>query len=115
MILDLEICILWNRKFKDEGVKNLVKGIPTHNNLIKLHLNFSDCNLSHKSGVSISLLLRKLSMAEDLKIILCSNKEFKDEGIMNTVQGIPTHNNLKKLHLNFSDCVLSYKSGVFIG
>ena len=41
MILDLEICILWNRKFKDEGVKNLVKGIQaSFLDLKKLFLGF---------------------------------------------------------------------------
>ena len=103
-----------NNYFKDAGVKSIVKGIPTHNHLKRLHFCFSDCNLCSKSGVSIGKLFGKLKKVEDLEVDISWNEEFKDQGVKKVVQGIPTHNHLKKLGLNFSDCNLSQKSGDFL-
>jgi hypothetical protein len=40
-------------------------------------------------------------VVEDLEINLRNNYELKDEGVGNIVKGIPTHNYLKRLHLDF--------------
>ena len=78
-------------------------------------MKFDECNLNSQSGDLIGQFLGKLHVIKDLEICIPWNKKFKDEGVKNLVKGIPNHNNLKKLHLNFSDCGLSHKSGVFIG
>ena len=69
MVEDLEINLRNNYELKDEGVGNIVKGIPTHNHLTRLLLGFSDCNLSSKSGVSIGKMFRKLTNVEDLEVL----------------------------------------------
>ena len=98
---DLEVNLSWNKEFKDEGVKNAVQGIPTHNNLKRHYLDFCMCSLSSKSGVSIGKMFRKLTKVDDLEVNLSINEEFKDEGVKNFVQEIPAHNNFKRLYLNF--------------
>ena len=75
----------YNKEFKDEGVKNAVQEIPTHNNLKRLQLDFAKCNLSSKSGVSIGKMFRKLIKIEDLKVYLNDNLEFKDQGVKKVV------------------------------
>ena len=101
MVEDLEINLSKNYELKDEGVGNIVKGIPTHNHLERLYLGFRGCKLSSKSGFFIGKLFGKLTKVEDLEVDLSWNEEFKDEGVKNTVQGITTHNHLKRLHLEF--------------
>ena len=115
MVEDLEINLEDNSELKDECVGNIVKGIPTHNHLKRLHLGFEYCELSSKSGVSFGKLFGKLNRIEDLEVYLPDNEEFKDEGVKNTVQGITIHNHLKRLHLGLVNCNLSSKSGVSIG
>ena len=97
----MKLNLSWNRNLKDEGVRNIVKGIPTHNNLKRLHLDFEFCNLSSKSGVFIGKLFPKLTKVEYLEVHLSENLEFKGEGVKNIVQGITIHNHLKRLHLDF--------------
>jgi len=104
-----------NKEFKDEGVKNTVQGITTHNHLTRLYLGFRYCKLSSKSGVSFGKLFGKLTRVEDLEVRLSGNMGFKDEGVKNTVQGITTHNHLTRLCLDFENCNLSSKSGVSFG
>ncbi len=115
MVEDLEINLEDNSELKDEGVGNIVKGIPIHNHLKRLHLGFEYCELSSKSGVSFGKLFGKLTRIEDLEVYLSMNDEFKDEGVKNTVQGITTHNHLTRLCLDFENCNLSSKSGVSTG
>ena len=78
MAEDLKIILDSNEKFKDQGVKNIANEIPTHNNLKKLHLNFSDCGISQKSGVFIGKSFGKLNKVEHLEVNFSWNKEFKD-------------------------------------
>ena len=85
MVEDLEINLICNYELKDEGVGNIVKGIPTHNHLKRLHLGFRSCKLSSKSGVSIGKWFGKLTRVEDLEVDISWNKEFKDEGVKKVV------------------------------
>jgi len=115
VVEELEINLNSNDGLKDEGVKSIVKGIPTHNYLKRLYLGFRGCELSSKSGVSFGKLFGKLTRVEDLEVRLSGNMGFKDEGVKNTVQGITTHNHLTRLCLDFENCNLSSKSGVSFG
>ena len=85
MVEDLEINLEDNSELKDEGVGNIVKGIPTHNYLKRLYLGFAECDLSSKSGVSFGKLFGKLTKVEDLEVHLSWNDEFKDEGVKKVV------------------------------
>ena len=85
MVEDLEINLSSNYELKDEGVGNIVKGIPTHNHLTRLYLGFKSCNLSSKSGVSIGKLFGKLTKVEDLEVDISYNDEFKDQGVKKVV------------------------------
>ena len=85
---NLEINLHWNY-ILDEGVQSIVKGIPTNNNLKRLHLNFVGSNLSPESYVTICQFLHSSDKhvwlkVEDLKINLSGNYEFKDEELEQT-------------------------------
>jgi len=85
VVEDLEINLRNNYELKDEGVGNIVKGIPTHNHLTRLYLGFRYCKLSSKSGVSFGKLFGKLTRVEDLEVDISFNVEFKDQGVKKVV------------------------------
>jgi len=85
VVEDLEINLEDNSELKDECVGNIVKGIPTHNHLTRLCLDFENCNLCSKSGVSIGKLFGKLTKVEDLEVDISDNEVFKDQGVKKVV------------------------------
>ncbi len=75
---DLKVDLSWNKEFKDQGVKKVVKGIPTHNHWRKLELNFVYCNLSQKNGDILGEMFPKLMKVEDFAINISRNVGFKE-------------------------------------
>jgi len=52
---------------------------------------------------------------EDLMLNLYGNLKIKDLGLKTILKGIPVPNSLRKLHLNFDCCGLSFESLVYLG